>query len=212
EAVIALQKEPFVLMTGSMPGEGPKATLHLSISDPTGDNAIFEYIDGKLVIHHDEEYTVMTNSPVFDKQLALNEYWNSIGGLTMLPGTNRAADRFVRASFYSSILPKTKEASAAVAGLLSVIRNCSVPLGISTADQPNIASTLWRTVSDQKNLVYYFESSKTPNTFWVDFKTVDFSSNGSVRKLNLTNNEVYAGNTVESFIKNEPYQIKGSPK
>ncbi|MCD9577556.1 linear amide C-N hydrolase, partial [Flavobacterium sp. SCIV07] len=41
EAVIALQKEPFVLMTGSMPGEGPKATLHLSISDPTGDNAIF---------------------------------------------------------------------------------------------------------------------------------------------------------------------------
>ncbi|KAF2339639.1 linear amide C-N hydrolase [Flavobacterium nitrogenifigens] len=212
EAVIELQKEPFVLTTGAMPGEGPKATLHLSISDITGDNAIFEYINGELVIHHSPKYTVMTNSPIFEKQLALNEYWDSIGGLTMLPGTNRAADRFVRASFYSSILPKTKEASTAVAALLSVIRNCSVPLGISTADQPNISSTLWRTISDQKNLVYYFESSQTPNTFWVDFKKVDFSVGAHAKRLNLTNNEVYAGNTTESFVECEPYKIKGSPK
>lgn len=73
-------------MTGSMLGEGPKATLHLSISDPTGDNAIFEYINGKLMIHHDTAYTVMTNSPIFDQQFGLNEYWKSIGGLTILPG------------------------------------------------------------------------------------------------------------------------------
>lgn len=177
-----------------------------------GTNAIFEYINGKLVIHHDTKYTVMTNSPIFDQQLALNEYSNSIGGLTMLPGTNRAADRFVRASFYSSVLPKTKDAADGVAGLLSVIRNCSVPLGISTADQPNISSTLWRTVSDQKNLVYYFESSKTPNTFWVDFKTVDFSSGAPAKKLNLTKNEVYAGNAAGSFVKSAPYSIKGAPK
>lgn len=212
EAVIELQKEPFVLTTGAMPGEGPKATLHLSISDITGDNAIFEYVNGELVIHHSPKYTVMTNSPIFEKQLALNEYWDSIGGLTMLPGTNRAADRFVRASFYSNILPKTKEAAPAVAALLSVIRNCSVPLGITTPEQPNIASTLWRTISDQKNLIYYFESSQTPNTFWVDFKKVDFSVDAPAKKLNLTNNEVYAGNTTELFVESEPYKIKGSPK
>jgi choloylglycine hydrolase len=40
----------------------------------------------------------MTNSPTYDQQLALNRYWEQIGGTTMLPGTNRAADRFVRAS------------------------------------------------------------------------------------------------------------------
>lgn len=67
--------------------------LHLSISDATGDNAIFEYINGELKIHHDRSYQVMTNSPVFDQQLALNDYWKNIGGLTFLPGTNRAADR-----------------------------------------------------------------------------------------------------------------------
>ena len=32
----------------------------------------------------------MTNSPTYNKQLALSEYWKSIGGLNFLPGTNRA--------------------------------------------------------------------------------------------------------------------------
>ena len=35
--------------------------------------------------------------------------------------------------------------------------------------------TRWRTVSDQKNLIYFFESTLYPNVFWVDFKEVDFS-------------------------------------
>ena len=81
--------------------------MHLAISDPSGDSAIFEYIDGKLVIHHGRQYQVMTNSPVYDQQLALDAYWQQIGGTTMLPGTSRAADRFVRASFYIDAIPQT---------------------------------------------------------------------------------------------------------
>ncbi|HWV69731.1 linear amide C-N hydrolase, partial [Chitinophaga sp.] len=100
EVVKALEQEPFTVVTDKVPGQSRLATLHLSVSDASGDNAIFEYINGKLVVHHDAAYTVMTNSPIFDKQLALNEYWKEIGGTVMLPGTNRAADRFVRASFY----------------------------------------------------------------------------------------------------------------
>jgi len=38
---------------------------HLAIEDPSGDSAIFEYIDGNLVIHHGEKYTVMTNDPAY---------------------------------------------------------------------------------------------------------------------------------------------------
>ena len=48
----------------------------------------------------------MTNSPVYDKQLALNEYWKDVGGLVFLPGTNRAADRFARASFLLGAIPR----------------------------------------------------------------------------------------------------------
>lgn len=95
EAVEALRAEPFSILAPTLPN-GSAAALHLSISDASGDSAIFEYVDGKLVIHHGKQYNVMTNSPAFDQQLALNAYWKGIGGLTFLPGTNRAADRFAR--------------------------------------------------------------------------------------------------------------------
>ncbi len=209
EVVKALKQESFTVITDKVPGQSRLATLHLSVSDASGDNAIFEYINGKLVVHHDAAYTVMTNSPIFDKQLALNEYWKEIGGTVMLPGTNRAADRFVRASFYIDAIPKTDNTRIAVASVFSVIRNCSVPFGISTPDQPNISSTRWRVVADHKNLVYYFESALTPNTFWVNFKDIDFSPKGAVKKLNISKGETYAGNAVKSFVKSKPFRFMG---
>lgn len=107
-------------------------TVHLSISDATGDSAIFQYVNGQLRIHHSRDYRVMANSPIFDQQLALNAYWEQIGGTTMLPGTNRSEDRFVRASFYIDVVPRTADAIAGVANVFSVMCNVSVPLGITT--------------------------------------------------------------------------------
>ncbi|NAW86897.1 linear amide C-N hydrolase [Photobacterium halotolerans] len=209
EAVDALRSESFVVVSADIPGTDRFATLHLSISDAKGDNAIFEYIDGKLVIHHDMSYTVMTNSPVFEQQLALNAYWRQIGGLTMLPGTNRAADRFVRASFYMDAIPRTSDTRTAVASVFSVIRNASVPFGITSEEEPNISSTRWRSVSDQKNLVYYFETALTPNTLWVDLKGANFSEGSPVRKLSLTNHEIYTGNALGKFEVSEPFTFAG---
>ena len=209
EAVTELKKEPFVVVSANIPGTERFATVHLSISDASGDNAIFEYIEGKLVIHHSREFNTMTNSPIFDQQLALNSYWKSIPGTAMLPGTNRAADRFVRASFYINAIPKTDDSRIAVASVFSVIRNCSVPLGITTSDEPNISSTRWRSVSDQKNLVYYFETTLTPNTFWINLKNIDFKPNAPVKKLSVSNNETYAGDAIASFKEAKPFAFAG---
>ena len=209
EAVSEIEKNTFDVVSDMMPDGTRMATLHLSISDATGDNAIFEYIDGKLNIHHNRSYQVMTNSPVFDQQLALDDYWKTIGGTTFLPGTNRAADRFVRASFYINAIPKTEDTRTALASVFSVIRNTSVPFGISTPDQPNISSTRWRTVSDQKDKVYYFESTLYPNVFWFDFTDVDFSEKASVKKLNLLDGKTYAGNTAKDFVTTKPFQFLG---
>lgn len=143
EAVKHFSKEPFVVRPAVLPNGSP-TQLHLSISDPSGDSAIFEYVGGKLVVHHGKQYQVMTNSPIFDKQLALNSYWEEIGGLTFLPGTNRAADRFARASFlikaipqeisphYIKGIPNKSFVNQALASVLGVIRSVSVPLGITT--------------------------------------------------------------------------------
>ena len=67
-----------------------------------------------------------------------------------------------------------------------MIRNVSVPFGISTPGQPNISSTRWRTVADHQRKLYFFESVLTPNIFWVDIKAIDFSlEKGKVKKLDL---------------------------
>ncbi|MGC9217407.1 hypothetical protein [Acidithiobacillus sp.] len=45
-----------------------------------------------------------------------------------------------------------------VAEVMSVLNNSSVPIGISTPDQPHISSTRWRVVADQTGLRYYYNS------------------------------------------------------
>jgi choloylglycine hydrolase len=208
EAVDVLRTEPYQLVAPVLPNGSP-ATFHLAISDATGDNAIFEFIEGKLIIHHDRKYQVATNSPTFDKQLALTQYWKGIGGSVMLPGTYSAADRFVRASFYIEAITQTEDINTAVAGVFSVMRNVSVPIGISIPEKPNLASTIWRTVADQKNRVYYFESTMKPNVFWVSFKDIDFSNGASIKKLTLTNGDTFSGNTSGLFVNSEPFKFLG---
>jgi penicillin V acylase-like amidase (Ntn superfamily) len=174
EAVEGMRKEEFRMVPINAP-TGEPGTLHLSISDASGDSAIFEFIKGKLVIHHSRDYQVMTNSPPFDQQLVLAAYWKNIGGSVMLPGTNRAADRFARLSYYINEATQTADPRRAVATVFSVMRNVSVPLGIKIPGQPNIADTLWLTVSDQKNKVYYFQDTNSPGILWANLNALDFS-------------------------------------
>ena len=209
EAVPAIDENTFQVVSDMMPDGSRLATLHLSISDATGDCAIFEYIGGKLTVYHSKEYKVMTNSPTYNKQLALNEYWKSIGGLSFLPGTNRPSDRFARASFYINALPQTDDVRIAIASVFSVIRNTSVPYGISTPEFPEISTTQWRTVSDSKDLLYFFESSLTPNTFWVNLREIDLSEGAPVLKLSIANGETYHGNATKDFKPAQPFRFMG---
>lgn len=204
EAVTALESNPFYIIAPQLPN-GTPSQIHLSLSDTSGDSAIFEYINGEQVIHHGKQYQVMTNSPTYNKQLALNEYWQEIGGTVFLPGTSRAADRFARAWFLINSIPKALDPHyitsvpdqsytyQAVASVLSVMRAVSVPLGITTPKEPNIASTIWRTVSDQKNLTYYFDSSTSPNAFWLSLTKLNFAEGSQVMKLALDAGQIYSG-------------------
>lgn len=210
EAVADLRKEPFYITTALTP-DGHPGAMHLSISDSTGDSAILQYIDGKLVIHHGKQYQVMTNSPIYDQQLALDDYWKEIGGATMLPGTNRAADRFVRASYYVNTVTKTANNTEAIATAFSIIRSVSVPIGISTPGKPNISQTIWRTVSDHKNKRYYFESSRSPSIFWVNLADIDFTAGKPSKKLTLTDGTIFAGNTAAQFKTSEPFKFLTAP-
>ncbi|MDF2493214.1 linear amide C-N hydrolase [Sphingomonas sp.] len=189
-AVDALAKEPFIIVTAQVPGQDRVANLHLALSDPSGDSAIIEYVNGRQLIHHSRDYQVMTNSPTFGRQLAMEEYWQQIGGTVFLPGTNRAADRFARASFYVRSIPPVSDPLQTIATAFSIIRNVSVPIGISTPNQPNISATRWRTVSDQKR-----------------------RRTGKVLKLDLGPNErnIFSGMANKDFKPAKPFQFAGLP-
>ncbi len=200
EAVTAMRADAFRIVAPDIP-DGGKSTLHMAISDPSGDSAILEYIDGRLQIHHGREYRVLTNSPIFPDQLAIDAYWQQVGGTRMLPGTNRPSDRFVRGTFYVGAVEQSAEAAVAVPTLLSVMRNLSVPYGISTPDNPHSASTRWRVIYDQKNRVMYFEPTLALAVFHVDFADVDFAAGTGERELRLTDGTSYAGDATGKFVR-----------
>lgn len=212
EAVADLQKEEFRVQTIVL-ATGRPANMHLAISDASGDSAIFEYVNGKLVIHHGKQYKVLTNSPTYDQQLAIMEYWKDAGGLSKtLPGTSRAADRFVRATFLSSAIPvetsqkyisgspQQKFQYQAAMSVLSVMRSVGTPLGYSLDDQPWVSSTIWRTVSDSTNRVVMFDSAMTPATFWVKLDDLDLKPGAPVMKLELVGGKTYSGNATDKFV------------
>lgn len=198
EAVIALKDEPFIIAAPMLPN-GRRASGHLAVSDPTGDSAVFEYVKGKLIVHHGKQYPVLTNSPTFDQQLALNTYWEQIGGSVFLPGTIKASDRFARAFFFINAIPKTADFSRSLASVFGVIRGVSVPLGITTPGQPNIASTYWRTVADHKNKVFYFDSAVSPTVFWVPLAELDLKEGAQIKKLPLAGGKTYSGSAAGQF-------------
>ena len=198
EAVAGLGKEEFRTVPITAP-TGEPGTVHISVSDASGDSAIFEFINGKLTIHHGKQYQVMTNSPIFSEQLPLASYWKTIGGSTMLPGTNRATDRFARLSYYVNEATQTADPRRAVATVFSIMRNVSVPIGIKIPGQPNIADTLWLTVSDQKNRVYYFQDTNSPSILWARLNQLDFKEGSGPRKLQLDGNPDIGGDQTKNF-------------
>lgn len=212
EAVAFFQKETFAVVSDFIPGTDKFTTVHLSLSDASGDSAIFEYIGGRLKVHHNRRYQVMTNDPPYEQQLAIKNYWDTVPAQAFLPGTSKAADRFVRASHYLGMIPQTSDPKIAAASVLSVVRNVSVPYGIGTSDQPHLSNTRWRVVADQKNLIYYFENVLTPNTLWVDFRKLDFSAGTAVKKLSLDQGEIYAGESSAFFKDAKAFTFKGLDK
>ena len=50
EAVEELKKQTFRIDAPDMPN-GSASTLHMAITDETGNSAVLEYIDGNLIIH-----------------------------------------------------------------------------------------------------------------------------------------------------------------
>lgn len=156
---------------------GHDSNLHLAMEDAGGDSAIVEYVGGRRVVHHGRQFTLMTNDPTYDEQLAL------LSGLDLshpssnmpLPGNVNPVDRFQRAAYYSALLPEPESERAAVAGVLAVMRNVSVPFGAPYQDF-GVYNTEYRTVADCTERRYFFELTTSPNVIWVEMDRLNLSA------------------------------------
>jgi len=181
--------------------DGVKATVHLAIEDADGDSAIIEYLGGKPVVHHGKQYQVMTNDPAYDEQLAnLQRYdFTNATRQTQLPGNVDPRDRFVRSSYYLKMLQKPKTEREAIAGILAIARNASVPFGAPNNAPGTLYNTEYRTAIDLTNKRYFFELTTTPNVIWMDLNDFDF---GAKATLTLNPNDIHlAGNVSAKFQK-----------
>ncbi len=180
---------------------GRQATVHLALEDASGDSAIIEYVGGKLTVHHGREYRIMTNDPAYDEQLALlaQQDFSNPSSQMPLPGNVNPVDRFQRASYYAALLPEPKNEREAVAGVMAIVRNCSVPFGAPYHDF-GIYNTEYRTVTDSTNKRYFFELATSPNVIWADLSKFDFKHGAPVMSLNPDNIKL-AGDVSSKFKK-----------
>jgi penicillin V acylase-like amidase (Ntn superfamily) len=173
---VALMSDIDIVMVSA---RGHDATLHVALEDSTGDSAVVEFNDGKLVVHHGREFTLMTNDPTYDEQLnllSLQDFSHPDLNLP-LPGNVNAVDRFQRAAYYSALLPKPQDERQAVAGVMAIMRNVSVPFGAPYGEF-GVYNTEYRTVSDLTNRTYYFELTTSPNTIWINFDELGLAETG----------------------------------
>lgn len=182
---------------------GHKANVHLAIEDASGDSAIIEYIGGKPVVHHGRQFKIMTNDPTYDQQLELlkKHDFSKPSSDTPLPGNVKPTDRFQRASYYAAMLPEPKNEREAIAGVLAIARNVSVPFGAPYKGF-GIYNTEYRTIINLTKLRYYFELTTSPNVIWADLLKFDLTPGSPVRTLNPDNIDL-SGDVTDKFQKVE---------
>ncbi|MBN8249536.1 MAG: linear amide C-N hydrolase [Verrucomicrobia bacterium] len=181
EALALMERIQIVMVSA----RGHHANVHLAIEDASGDSAIIEFINGKRVVHHGREFRLMTNDPTYDEQLALlkQQDFSKPSSDLPLPGNVKPTDRFQRAAYFSAMLPEPKNEREAVASVLAVARNVSVPFGAPYKGF-GIYNTEYRTAINLTARRYFFELTTSPNVLWADLTRFDLQAGAPVMTLN----------------------------
>lgn len=145
-----------------------EVNVHLVLRDATGDSAIMEYLDGKLVVHHPMPIPAATNEPPYAEMLTKVGVFSGLGGDQPMPYGIDPVSRCARASLWARRLPKAQNPAQAVAYAFDVIQTVCRPPG-------DRAATLWTAVRDHTNLVLYYRTLNSPQVVSISLKDVDLS-------------------------------------
>lgn len=180
--------------------------IHLFVADQTGKTIAVQYLGGELNVF-DNPLRVLTNAPSFDWHMTnLRNHINlsavslptksieeldfaPLGagtGFLGMPGDFTPPSRFVRAVAFTQTARQTPDGPETVYEAFRILDNFNLAVG--SAEGPGASpellkgmrsSTLWTTVADTKNLVYYYHTQHNRRVRMVDLKEIDFSPSKS---------------------------------
>ncbi len=168
------------------------APLHYALTDATGASVVIEYTQAGLTIH-DNTVNAVTNNPTYDWQLtnlrkyiglsAENRETVTVGrqklkpfgqgtGMFGLPGDFSSPSRFVRATAFANNALPSAHAGEGVFRAFHIMNNFDIPKGAirEPGSKTLMDYTIWTSVTDTKNAVYYFKAFKTQAVECVDVR------------------------------------------
>jgi choloylglycine hydrolase len=188
--------------------EGIVPPVHFFIQDKSGKSLVIEPVDGTLKLH-DAPLGVMTNAPTYDWHMAnLSNYVNlsvndlaakKLGdvsldpfgagsGLLGLPGDFTPPSRFVRAAIFSQSAVPNASADDAVLAAFHILNQFDIPKGSvrnSAVGGEMSEITEWTSVSDLKNLRWYFRTFDDQSIRMVDLKEAMQAAKGEIKTIGM---------------------------
>lgn len=158
---------------------GIPVKFHFAITQPNGKSAVVEYVGGK-VYTYDNKVKVLTNDPTFDKHL---KEWNERSPSELSEETFHVfdyspGDRFMKMAAFHVSQASIPTDEAAVSRAWSMINTVDIPQGALywkfVNDMP--MTTSFATVTDFKNLNYYFRTFDNYDIRKVDLKKINFKT------------------------------------
>lgn len=203
--VVEVLKEQNFNVSGATFDGGTVSALHWGITDAEGRCAILEFDHGVVKVYEGEDMPAMTNDPQYPAMTAINDYWKNVGGINMLPGTVKSPDRFVRGYFFQGHVEKTNDAGLGLAITRSILANVSVPYQYSIETEPNVSSTQWRSFSNIRDRLYYFDIVTNMGMFYIDLKKCDLRKGASVLRLDTSKSQDLVGDVTSRLEKHAPF-------
>ena len=204
EVVDVLRKRDFSISGATFDG-GTVSALHWGVTDAEGRCAVIEFDHGKINIYEGQDMPAMTNDPTFPQMQAINDYWEKVDGVNMLPGTVRSSDRFVRGTFFDKNVEKTADKDLGLSIIRSILMNVSVPYLYTVKGDPNVSSTQWRSFANLRDRLYYFDIVTNPGIYYVDLRKVDLRKGAPVLKLDTSKTSDLVGDVTKKFVRSEPF-------
>jgi len=148
------------------------ARVHYFVADATGDAAVVEFLNGRLVAHHGDTlpHPLITNDRCRDSQQELTRY-RGFGGQRPVPDDTASLSRYVRLASLVDRVPLPADAPHKAA--LQVI------------DQVQAPSTQWQVAYDLEQRQIYFRTEGQRQVRRIDLGECQFGAGHPVRLMEI---------------------------